>query len=153
MSHIGLFLALIWLFAVFNLSYLGLHIDSFANVVLFSAEMYFLGGLLGGMVMGFYLLSNNRLFRLHSNDVMSAQAIPDYKHFLRLRRTAEGDLYIYAIALDKVPRWPKGWSLNRDRAAEGKSWFDPASGPPLEERMRLVEPPVRVPGRETGGQP
>ena len=153
LAHIVLLLMLMWGFAYFNLDLLaGLvgqwidisNVNSLWYVALFSAEMYVIGSALGGSLMGLYLFLVNRLTGRHSNEVFLCQSIPHYKHFLRIRRGADGALTLYPIAIDKVPNRRTGWRYVREQAIRGKSWFEPAEGPPLAERAHLIEPPIRL---------
>jgi Calcineurin-like phosphoesterase len=97
-----------------------------------------LGGFVGGsFIMGLYLLVSLNLFGRHWNEAFSSLAIPDWKHFLRLHIAPNGDLTIYPIGLERVPRrWrrrttPYGPELEPD---------DPnATEPMLLERPIVVE--------------
>jgi hypothetical protein len=66
------------------------------------------GWLIGSLIMGAYLFISLNLFGRHSNEAFSSLSIPDWKNFLRIRITADGDLTIYPIGIQKVPRvWRK----------------------------------------------
>lgn len=74
---------------------------------------------------------------------MSGQAIEDHKGFLRIRITADGNLTVYPVAVDRVCR---DWTLAEND--DGGLRPVPAGGlPPL----RLFEPPVTI-AREGFGQ-
>lgn len=67
-----------------------------------------LGGIVGGFMMGLYLLISVQVFGRHSNEAFSSLRIMDYKQWLRLRIDRGGALSIYCIGLDRVPRrWRK----------------------------------------------
>lgn len=145
-AHLVLAVALMWGFAVLNLG-VGLSpwgVHALPHALLFAAEMVVAGGLLGGALMGLYLLLTNRLFRLvgvrgvHANELFSCQHIPHYKHVLRLHVEADG-LTIYPIG---VPAVETGWSLRPDGRPEDP-WFEGTG--PVVDRAELIEPPVRVP--------
>lgn len=159
LAHVVLLLMLMWWFAFFNQVLLASlppfsslqgkwldigDVNSLLYVTFFSAEMYLIGSALGGSLMGLYLFLVNRLTGRHSNEVFLCQSIPHYKHFLRIRRGADGALTLYPIAIDKVPSRRKGWRYVRDQAARGKAWFEPAEGPLLAERAHLIEEPIRL---------
>lgn len=72
-----------------------------------------------GFFFGLYLLLAHKALGLHDLEVFSAQAIEDYKGFLRMRVSAKG-LEIYPIGLRRhAPAW---------QAAPGASLRDVASG-------------------------
>lgn len=62
------------------------------------------GGLVGPTILGLYLLLALNLFGAHANQAFSSLRIQDYKHFLRLHITEEGDLEIFPIGIRRVPR-------------------------------------------------
>jgi len=139
-AHLLLAVALMWGFAHFNLGGhpLALNPTDFWHVVLFTVEMFTVGGLLGGVLMGGYLALSNRLFGMHSNEVFSCQHRPDYKNALRLRIDEDGALTIYPIGLTHVE---SNWSLQSDGAPQDP-WFEGET--PIAERAELIEPPVSV---------
>ena len=58
--------------------------------------------------MGTYLFVSLNIFGRHANEAFSSLSIPDWKNFLRIRITADGDLTIYPVGIPKVPRaWKK----------------------------------------------
>jgi len=158
--HVALLLVMIWFFARLNLywgasffamafSWLNPLIDWVGlpsvwgvnhpgQVLLFGIEMFFLGGFMGGMVMGFYLWASNRFFRIHDNEVLLCQSNPDFKHFLRLH-----------IQKDRVSIYPIGvrtvcdaW-VHRPEASDGHAWFEPESGD-ISSLAHLIEDPIPV---------
>lgn len=98
-----------------------------------------LGGILGGMLIGLYLVLMNRLFGVHTNEVFSCQHIPHYKNVLRLHVGDDGEVTIYPIG---VPTVETNWELQSEATPPQAPWFD-AKKPPS-ERAELIEPPVRV---------
>jgi hypothetical protein len=94
----------------------------------------FVGGLLGGFVMGIYWTLTSTLLNMHTGDAFGALGIKDYKNFLRIKLEKDRAT-IYPIALDKVPG-RNGW---RWQLAKGE--LRPAHNPqilpvnPLRPRM------------------
>jgi hypothetical protein len=148
--HVALCGLLIWGSARLNLHvlpvyapFLGLQgsADQAAQVVLFVIEMFLVGWLAGGALMGTYLFTSHRLFRMHTNEVFSAQGIEDFKNFLRLHIATDGTLTIHAVGVERICR---RWKLNRGAPA-GSTWFEPDDGVAVEARARLVEDPIVIP--------
>jgi hypothetical protein len=137
-AHLLLAVVLMWGFAQFNLDLIKLSPTNFGHVVLFTLEMFTVGGLLGGVLMGGYLAVSNRLFGMHTNEVFSCQHRPDYKNVLRLRIDEDGALTIYPIGLKHVD---SNWSL-RPNGRPQDPWFEGET--PVAERAELIEPPVTV---------
>ncbi|PSQ96656.1 MAG: hypothetical protein BRD55_05070 [Bacteroidetes bacterium SW_9_63_38] len=137
-AHLLLAVALMWGFAQFNLNLLGLSPTDYGHVGLFTLEMFTVGSLLGGVLMGGYLAVSNRLLGMHTNEVFSCQHIPDYKNVLRLRLDEEGDLTIYPVGIETVET---KWSLQPDGTPEDP-WFEGEK--PISTRAELIEPPVNV---------
>ena len=54
--------------------------------------------------MGLYLFISLHFFGRHDNEAFSALKIEDYKSFLRLHIDKNGELTIYPIKIEKVPR-------------------------------------------------
>jgi hypothetical protein len=114
----------------FDLAY-----GSMAQLLLSGLVTFVLGGPAGAFILGVYLFVSIRVFGRHGNEAFSSLRIQDFKHWLRLRIDAAGNLTIYAIALDRVPR--------RWRAAQrgGEATFeadDPrASAPRLIDKVEL----------------
>jgi len=101
--------------------------------------MLLLGGALGGALFGLYLFVGNN-FGFHRNDVWAAQAIPDFKSFLRIHLDHEGALTIYALGVRRVCR---SWSF-QPKATHGEAWFAPANGGiPIEVIERITVEPVK----------
>lgn len=106
----------------------------------YAASMLILGGLAGSILFTLYLLVSSRFTGAHVNEVFSSQKIQDYKSFLRLRIDEKGDLTLYAIGVEKVPRAWKA-NPNAEDPAGTEPWWNPAEG---EVESRLIEGPVKV---------
>jgi hypothetical protein len=102
----------------------------------------FLGGyFLGAVLMGLYLYVSLRFFRRHSNEAFSSLHIPDYKNFLRMRIDRRGQLTVFPIGIETVPRT---W-----KAAANPGKGDPRLVPKHEGQLNpfLIEPPITLDGR------
>jgi hypothetical protein len=86
-----------------------------------------LGGYLAGsFIMGAYLYISLRVFGRHSNEAFSALKIEDYKNFLRMHIDPKGQLTIYPIKIETVP---KGWET---KAPGDNGYVIPKDGTPPE---------------------
>ncbi len=86
------------------------------------------GAVAGSLLWGIYLLVSLNVFGRHANEAFSSLRIADCKNFLRLRIDSQGQLWIYPIGIDRVPRWRRWWLPARRGSAP-----------------RLIEGPVEVP--------
>ncbi len=134
-AHLAVNIGLIWGLAQLNLVRLNLSVDSPLQIGLFLMGMLVFGGALGGLLMGLYLVLSNRALGLHTNEVFSAQAIADFKNFVRMHIDPAGTLTIYPIGVRRVV---KKWRLNPE-ARGGEPWFEPAKGTIEAE---LIEGPI-----------
>jgi len=101
------------------------------------AAIVAVGGVVGGMLMGLYLVLSDALVTLHTNEAFSAQALPDYRCFLRMKVEQSGRLTIYPIGVRRAPRT---WRRKLDRV-EGEAYFGPHGEMP---RAHLIEGPIFV---------
>ncbi len=102
--------------------------------------MVALGGALGGLLTGIYLITSNLLFKVHDNEAFSALMHQDHKNFLRLHITPE-KITLYPIGIRRVPR---EWCKTGGPVAGAPSWFEPV-GKGHDEGYGLIEPPVVIP--------
>ncbi|GBC81205.1 hypothetical protein HRbin10_00311 [bacterium HR10] len=93
---------------------------------------------IGSWIMGAYLLLSLNIFGQHANEAFSALRIEDYKNFLRLHLDERGQLTIYPIGIEKVPR---KWARNH---REGGSRYVPSDGV---IEPHLIENPIVIPPR------
>ncbi len=105
---------------------------------LLSSLFTFLGGwLVGPFIMGLYLTVSVNGFGAHSNEAFISLAVPDWKNFLRLRIDKDGDLTVFPVGLERVPRkWKK---TNAGPYAPAYDPDDPKATEPV-----LIEKPVRI---------
>lgn len=103
-----------------------------------SSSLTFAGGfLLGPFIMGLYLMLSVNRFGAHSNEAFISLAIPDWKNFLRLRIDPDGELRVYPVGLERVPRrWKESQAGPYAPAYEPD---DPRATEPV-----LIEAPIRV---------
>ena len=157
--HLSLALLLLWGLGHINLNGLGWSVDSFRQIVLFVLETVLVGGLVGGVLYGVWVIVTNMLFHWHGEDAFSAQSIPDYKCFLRMRIDRSG-LTLYPLKINRVcRRWKIGqgiepllrtgriWLLRNYRTWKLRAF--PGCGArfePVESiNIELIEPPLHIP--------
>ena len=143
--HIALILLLVSLLPPFNEWLAGwsrvyawpqiFQVGTISNFLLFAGEVVLIGGFVGGLIWGLYLLFASCLGALHYNHAFSAMRIEHYKHFLRLRIT-KNELTIYPVALDRVPG-RKGWLFNRRSRTDDQN--QPVIIPKEPLRPHLIE--------------
>lgn len=154
--HLGVAVGVLWLLARINIHYLGWEVFNLLQAALFGLEALILGGFLGGLLFGVWMVLANTWFGVHTEAVMSSQRIPDHKCFLRMCFTPDG-LTIYPLKLDRVCQ---GWSLAQGvikLTHKRRSWrvsveagtvgprFVPATGQPSPiESLQLIEPPIVI---------
>ena len=114
----------------FDLAY-----GSIAQLLLSGLITFILGGPVGSFILGVYLFVSIRVFGRHGNEAFSSLRIQDFKQWLRLRIDVAGNLTIYAIAIDRVPR---RWRAAR-RAGEDTVEADDAraSAPRLIDKVEV----------------
>ncbi|MBP0618913.1 preprotein translocase subunit YajC [Cupriavidus consociatus] len=143
--HLALAVAMLWLVTRFNLH--GFGADKPPPMLLFLVEAMLLGGTVGGLLFGGWMVLGNALWRLHPEEVFSSQRIADYKCFLRMR-FEDGQLTIYPLKLEKVCRkWKLGEGVRRLAKVRG-TWrvrAQPgASGPRFVPADGELSPPEAV---------
>ncbi len=99
------------------------------------AVCFFGGWIISSIIMGLYLFVSLHIFGRHDNEAFSALKIQDYKNFLRLHIDASGDLTIYPIKIERVPR---AWKpIPDDKNTE---FYEPES----EIDVKLIEDPIHI---------
>ena len=136
LTHVVLNMWLIWLFSYLNLTVWHMTIGNPKHLLLFGAEMFVVGGLLGGFVIGVYLLFSNLVLRIHSETGFSSLSVADYKNFLRLHLDSKGDLTVYPVGFRKVC---KKWCFVKEAEA-GEPWFEPE----MDANPHFIEDPVVI---------
>jgi len=113
-----------------------------AGKFLLSVFLTFLGGfLVGPFVMGFYLWMSVNVFLAHSNEAFGSLALPDWKNFLRMRIGPDGELTLYPIGVERVPR-----KWKRTHAGPYAPAFEPDDLDATEPV--LIEEPLKLKPRE-----
>lgn len=135
--HVLMAVVLTWVFARVNTGNsvvpIRLPIDSLAQMLLFVAEMAVIGGVLGGVLFGLFLLPG-----VNVNEAYSSQHIEDFKSFVRLHIDRAGVLTVYPIGIRRVGHLRY---VFRPDAPAGEPWFVPSSEPP---RPELIERPIGI---------
>ena len=158
--HLLLALGLLWFMGRLNIDRLQLPVDAPAQAALFAVETLLLGGILGGLLFGVWMVLANAAWGLHGEEVYSSQRIADYKCFLRMR-FEPGRLVVYPLKLEKVcRRWSLGegvkelarvkrtWRLRVTSEARGPRFVAAAGERPPTDSLQLIEPPIVI---EHGG--
>ncbi|HEV7609656.1 MAG TPA: hypothetical protein VGO61_20140 [Steroidobacteraceae bacterium] len=83
----------------FDLAY-----GSMAQLLISGLVTFVLGGPAGAFILGVYLFVSIQVFGRHGNEAFASLRIQDFKQWLRLRIDTAGNLTIFAIAIDRVPR-------------------------------------------------
>lgn len=110
--------------------------DTFFQFAFSFFLIFALGWIAGSTIMGIYFFISMYFFGRHNEEAFSALKIQDYKNFLRLHISKEGDLTIFPIKIEKVPR---KWRDRKDSEREKiKSFIVPVDG----TKAELIEEPV-----------
>ena len=126
-------LLFIWLFSWFNISILKLTND-FSFAMLYVIETFLSGGIIGGLFFGIYLWFSSLFLNIHINESFSSLGNPNFKNFLRIHITPEGNVAIYPIGIEKVVT---DW----EQAGENESiTFKSANT----AQYYLIEPPIII---------
>ncbi len=97
------------------------------------------GGLVGGFFMGLYLWASLNVFGRHRNEAFSALGMDGYKSFVRMRIDPAGELTLFALGLDSVPkRWEPRPEHARDVAPRPA---DITGSPKLIEKVKIPRCP------------
>jgi hypothetical protein len=156
--HLFINLLLAWVFALVNFTLLfswfnepgakrssvaETIFDSISQTFLFTGEMLTIGTFAAGCVFGLYLV----IFAFippnypHINEAFSAQAIPHFKNFLRMRIDATGKLTFFAIGVRKICSWTLR-NKAAEKPAEHEPWFKPQGDIKLDSLVELIEGPL-----------
>jgi hypothetical protein len=130
-AHLAAAFSLGWLALVATTQWLVLPFGTIPQMLASAAITFIGGGIAGSVVLGLYLFASLRIFGRHSNEAFSSLRIQDYKQWVRMRIDAAGELTIFALGIDRVPRrWSEHHGAGRSRVQAS----DPAATP-----VRLIE--------------
>jgi hypothetical protein len=104
LAHLFAALVLAWIAMRFTTDTLGMTYGDPLQLLLSGALVFATGGLVGGVVIGIYLLVSINVFGRHGNEAFSSLRGQDHKQWLRLCIDEAGVLTIRALAIDRVPR-------------------------------------------------
>lgn len=139
--HIVAGVLIYWLATYVAVTGFSLAPKSIAQMLLSGGLIFVFAWFVGSVIFGLYLYLCLNHFGIHANEAFSALRNPDYKGFLRFRVRPGGQLDMWCIGIDRVPR---RWIVTR--RADGYYQVDPARGENL--RGRVVDH-IRIAG--TGG--
>jgi hypothetical protein len=94
----------IWMFSLINVAHFHWAVNSFEQILLFTAEMLVVGGLISAFVFGLYLLVSSLILRIHPTEAFSSLRWEGYKNFLRIHMSKQG-VTIYAVGIRKSANW------------------------------------------------
>jgi hypothetical protein len=133
--HLAAAFAVGWAALRVTTGVLDLHYGSIVQLLSSGVITFLLGGPVGAFILGAYLFVSIRIFGRHSTEAFSSLRIQDFKQWLRLRIDAAGNLSIYSIAIERVPRH---WRAARRADAETLEPDDPrATAPRLIDRVEV----------------
>ena len=148
-AHLIAACCIAWGASALSLATLGSDLGPTAPLWLAAGLTFVAGWIIGSTVLGLYLLISLNVFGRHANEAFSSLKIPDWKHFLRLKIDAHGNLMIFPIGIRRVPR---AWKP-RPTGTQGSERVPDDRNATVPE---LIEGPIelpRAPTRETGEQP
>jgi hypothetical protein len=138
LSHLAAAFLLAWLAVVLTVNLLGFEYRSVPQLLV-AAGITFAGGwIIGGFVLGLYLLISLQVFGRHNTEAFSSLRIQDYKQWLRLKVAPDGSLTLFSMGLDRVPR---RW---REEVVNGVATLVPhpddrhAAAPRVVDAVRIV---------------
>ncbi|MGW8392441.1 preprotein translocase subunit YajC [Pseudoduganella sp. HUAS MS19] len=155
--HLLLAAVIVWFMGRVNVFHLGMDTNDLGQVGLFILETLLLGGILGGLLFGLWMVLMNAACGLHYEEVFSSQRIPDHKCFLRMH-FEEGKVTIYPLKLEKICRhWllstngleqlarvKRTFKIRATPAARGPRFVPAPGNANPAEGLQLIEPPITV---------
>jgi hypothetical protein len=136
LAHLGAAFLIGWSALLFTTGMLHLEYGGVRQLLLSGAITLVVGGFVGSVIMGLYLLFSIQIFGRHSEQAFSSLRAQDYKNWLRLQIDAMGALTIHAIGLDRVP---KRWKKSNDPTTSSWVSDDPGgTSPRLIDSVRVA---------------
>ena len=137
LAHMAAVFFLGWGATVLTVKGFGLAFASTTQLLTAGALIFAGGWVAGSVIVGVYLLVSLNAFGRHHNEAFSSLKVEDWKHFLRLRIDARGDLTIFPIGIERVAR---KWRAAANPASRSRiEPDDPRATAPV-----LIEPPIHV---------
>lgn len=125
--HVVLMISSLSFFSWLNASVLDMEMG-IQRAITISLEVFLVGGMISGVLVGIYLLISSLVFKMHDNEAFSSLKEEGYKNFLRMQ--LKGDkLTVYPLGITKVPKW-------RRHGGVFKSKHEP--------KMHLIDEPIEV---------
>ncbi|MBC7450370.1 MAG: metallophosphoesterase [Cytophagales bacterium] len=122
LAHFALFPFVFWLSSMLNNLQFDLlattseiNTHSIVEFSLFSLQIFVIGGLLGSLIMGLYLLSCILFVNNHYTEAFSSFHCSDYKNFIRFHITSD-TITIYPIGINSVT---KKWNIYTEPSMDG----------------------------------
>ncbi|MCX6181860.1 MAG: metallophosphoesterase [Bacteroidetes bacterium] len=107
--HIYLMLVAFSSIAYFTEAYLGIRSAEW-GILAIGLQVFVIGGLVSGILVGLYLVISNLVFKMHDNEAFSSLKIKGYKNFMRIH-IKNNKLTIYPIGVKKTSKWHKVGSV------------------------------------------
>jgi hypothetical protein len=142
-SHLVFNFLMLWIFCYVNSHILGLSLKGLKGVGMLSLEMFLIGGGVGSMIMGFYLIICNLVLGTHDNEAFSSLAWQDNKNFLRFHITPE-QITIYPIGVKSVTRWKKNGDTYEGKETPVELIEDPIKIKLKESPAELIKDPIKI---------
>lgn len=137
MAHLGAIFFIGWIAAYVSTDLLDFQFRSIEQMQFLSITVMSFGWVVGSLIVGVYLFVSLNVFGRHANEAFAALAIPDWKHFIRMKIDSNGSLTIFPIGIRRVPR---KWKPAPDGIVPTLLPDDPRASKP-----ELIEPPITIP--------
>ena len=137
LSHLLVAFGLGWIALRLTTELLGLGFGDILQMLLSACITFIGGGVAGSMVLGIYLFLSLRIFGRHAEEAFSSLHVQDWKQFLRMRITRDGELTIHAIGIDRVPR---DWRSEKDQGRERLRSHDRRATAPRQLEKVVLRP-------------
>ncbi|MGW8248701.1 MAG: hypothetical protein ACWGOV_11420 [Acidiferrobacterales bacterium] len=137
LMHLVVLVSLLWTLAHSSAIKLPPLPPDWSSMLEFSAVVYILGAVAGGLVFGVYLSLSNLIFGFHRTEAFSAVRNANNKSFLRMYLDQEG-LVIYPLGLKEVEY---AWREDPE-GGENHSWIQPSE--PKKLVPQVIGKPIRI---------
>jgi len=128
-----------WLFACLNFNVLNIG-NKMLFLLVYVAETFFIAGLAGSFIMGFYLWFCSLYLDIHIDESFSAFGYQHFKNFLRIHLKSDGSVTIYPVGIEHVvTHWKQEGSGEAITFVTDKT-----------PTYYLIEPPIEIPDFDKG---